>query len=179
MVSELRKASTKDIKKRIHPDESTDEDIAGHADAFKYTIMNLPAGCDKVQLRGALKQASWQAQILAPNGYRTWNVISCSEPPSRSLKIDNHIAVILKQDKNEERTVVASSDRRLITKPVVIEIDKALPASSGDARKCPQLHKSKMLDQMFQTVRDETSKMKSVKLWRASALVRLMRSKLG
>ena len=150
----VEKSKYKDIKKRIHPDESTDEDIAGHADAFKYTIMNLPAGCDKVQLRGALKQASWQAQILAPNGYRTWNVISCSEPPSRSLKIDNHIAVILKQDKNEERTVVASSDRRLITKPVVIEIDKALPASSGDARNVTAPQK-KMLDQMFQTVRDE------------------------
>ena len=109
----VEKSKYKDAKKKIYPEASTDEDYHGQPDAVKYTIMNLPPGCDKLQLRRALKEANWPAQVLNPTGHRTWTVLACSQPPARILQIQDTNAVILKQIPHGERTIVAAADRRL------------------------------------------------------------------
>ena len=126
------KSKYKDAKKKIYPEASTDEDYHGQPDAVKYTIMNLPAGCDKLQLRQALKEASWPAQVLNPNGHRTWTVLACTSPPARVLQIQDTNAVILKQIPHGERTIVAAADRRLVTRPINFDIEKGSGCSQPE-----------------------------------------------
>lgn len=126
------KSKYKDAKKKIYPEASTDEDYHGQPDAVKYTIMNLPAGCDKLQLRHALKEACWPAQVLNPNGHRTWTVLACTSPPARVLQIQDTNAVILKQIPHGERTIVAAADRRLVTRPINFDIEKGSGCSQPE-----------------------------------------------
>ena len=128
----VEKSKYKDAKKKIYPEASTDEDYHGQPDAVKYTIMNLPPGCDKLQLRRALKEASWPAQVLTPNVHRTWTVLACASPPARVLQIQDTNAVILKQIPHGERTIVAATDRRLVTRPMNFDIEKGSGCSQSE-----------------------------------------------
>ena len=84
ITAKVDKEKYEDAKKKIFSDLSTDEKVHGDPEAQKYTVMNLPTGCDKHQFRRAQGDQGWLSCSMAK---RQWTLGYAILSPQRSSSL--------------------------------------------------------------------------------------------
>eukprot|EP00438_Fugacium_kawagutii_P016983 Skav202419 [mRNA] locus=scaffold1370:259470:272350:+ [translate_table: standard] len=88
-----------------HSDES---DPGGNR---RFRILGLPAFVEKAGVKQILREISWAAKVLRSQGKQAWLLSSDQLPPSRTVTVGSHTAVILEDHPQQQGLVVASTHR--------------------------------------------------------------------
>ena len=111
-VHESKYASARKV---LFPDlEISDESDSGGPRRFR--MMAVPAEYERATLKALLKKVGWKAKVLRGQGVGTWMVSAIAGPPVRSIEVNEATIVILEDQVQMQRAILASTSRNVVNK---------------------------------------------------------------